>query len=114
MIALEGELPLSETQFLIMTGMADSAHGYAVMQHVERITKGRVTIGPGTMYGTIKKLEKKRLISRMPAESGDERRITYHLTDSGRRLLSMEIERLDELAGIGKRTTRGLRSDGNG
>ena len=114
MNVLKGELPLSETQFLIMTGMTDPAHGYAVMQHVERITKGRVTIGPGTMYGTIKKLEKKKLIARMPAEGGDDRRITYQLSDSGTRLLLMEIERLDGLARIGKRTARGLRSDGNG
>lgn len=103
---LKARLPLSETQFLIMTGMMKPAHGYAVMRYVETITDGGITIGPGTMYGTIKKLLRNKLIRRMPGERSDGRRITYCLTVSGRRLLQLESERLIMLAEIAGKTVR--------
>ncbi|WP_229771232.1 MULTISPECIES: PadR family transcriptional regulator [Anaerococcus] len=54
-----GEIPLTETAFLILLAMVEPNHGYGVMQDVEKITGGRVIFGPGTLYGAINNLERK-------------------------------------------------------
>ena len=102
MDGVAGALPLTETQYLIMASLIEPAHGYAIMQQVDEITDGRVVIGPGTMYGTLKKLLKRKLILQVEGPSGNERRITYSLTADGRRLLESEIGRLAMLARIGE------------
>ena len=94
----QNELPLSETQFLIMASLITPAHGYGIMQNVESMTEGRVAIGPGTMYGTLKKLLKRHHITQLDQ---DTRRIRYVLTESGRKLLNLETDRLRMLAAIG-------------
>ena len=108
------DLPLSETQYLIMASLIRPAHGYAIMQHVEEITGNSVVIGPGTMYGTLKKLLRKELIRQVEAPDGDERRITYSLTEGGRRLLELEIGRLEMLAAIGRGRIEEMRSGTDG
>ena len=95
-----------------MVSLIKPAHGYAIMQHVERITDGGVVIGPGTMYGTLKKLLKRRLIRRFEPGSENERKITYSLTDEGRRILEVEIARLNRLVGIGDCVILELRKEG--
>lgn len=114
MDGLARELPLSETQYLIMASLIEPAHGYAIMQHIEQVTGSNVAVGPGTMYGTLKKLLRKALIRQVAAAGGDERRITYMLTDDGRRLLELEIERLEMLAAIGRGKIEEMRSGTNG
>ena len=110
MYELAREQPLSETQYLIMASLVEPAHGYAIMQNVMQITDGSVVIGPGTMYGTLKKLLKKKLICQLqPMEQGD-RKITYNLTETGRHLLELEIKRLKMLAAIGQRKIREMRN----
>ena len=54
-------LPMTESAFYILLSLHEPRHGYAIMQHVEEITEGRIRIGPGTIYGTLSKLEKEEM-----------------------------------------------------
>jgi DNA-binding PadR family transcriptional regulator len=97
--APEDWLPLSPAVFHILLALADGEmHGYAVMREVERSTSGTVRMGPGTLYGTIKKLLAQRLIEesdeRADPAMDDERRRYYKLTGLGARVLNSELNRL--------------------
>lgn len=90
---------MSPQVFHILLALADGpAHGYAVMQAVERETRGAVRLGPGTLYGAIRRLRTEGLIAEtMASEQGDAGRRSYRLTSSGRRALVGEAERLARL-----------------
>lgn len=94
-----GILPLTPAVFNILLALADGEkHGYAIMLEVEQNTNGEVKMGPGTLYGSIKRMLAAGLIE----ESGerpdptldDERRRYYHLSGLGRRVLVAEADRL--------------------
>ena len=85
MVGTAADLPLTETQYPIMASLIEPGHGYAVMQQVDDVTGGRVVIGPGIMYGTLKKLLQRKLIVQVARPGGNERRITYSLTAEGNR-----------------------------
>jgi DNA-binding PadR family transcriptional regulator len=85
---------MSESAFYILLSLASEKHGYAVMQDVEAMTAGRIRLGAGTVYGTLGKMEKQALI-KVTAE--EDRRKVYRLTTLGKRLLRLEIRRLEEL-----------------
>jgi DNA-binding PadR family transcriptional regulator len=86
----------------ILLALADEdRHGYGIMQEVARLTDGTVRMGPGTLYGTIKRLLTARLIEaadeRPDPELDDERRRYYRLTTQGRRALAAETSRIATL-----------------
>ena len=85
-------LPLTEATYYIMLALIEPLHGYGVMQKVEQISQGTVKVGPGTLYGVFATLEKEGLIIKVKEE---ERRKCYALTDKGRWVLAMQIERLE-------------------
>lgn len=92
-------LPLTPAVFNIMLALSDSEkHGYGIMQEVETNTDGQVLMGPGTLYGSIKRMLKAGLIEecdqRPDPEMDDQRRKYYRLTGLGQRTLRMEAERL--------------------
>lgn len=91
-------LPLTETTFYIMISFLTPSHGYAVMQKVEELSKGRVRIAAGTMYGAIENLRKQKLIQEVSSE--DKRRRVYILTQLGKEVLALESERLKQLVSI--------------
>jgi len=96
----EDLVPLTPAVFNILLALADGEkHGYGIMMEVESNTKGRVIMGPGTLYGSIKRMLKANLIEesdeRADPKMDDQRRRYYRLTDLGRRALRMEAERLD-------------------
>ena len=99
--------PMSEAVFQILLALADEPrHGYGIMQEVETATGGRVRLGPGTVYGAVKRLHEQGWIEELPEiEAGDERRRYYALTALGRRVATMEAKRLSTLvhAARGKR-----------
>jgi DNA-binding PadR family transcriptional regulator len=68
------------------------------------MTGGQVEMGPGTLYGTIKRMLKAGLIEesdeRPDPELDDERRRYYRLTGFGRRVLAAEVERLSALVSV--------------
>jgi DNA-binding PadR family transcriptional regulator len=92
-------LPLTPAISHILLAVADQdRHGYAVMQEVERITDGAVRMGPGTLYGTIKRMIAAGLLEetdeRPDPERDDERRRYYRATPLGRRVLEEETARM--------------------
>lgn len=82
---------LTDSVFYIMAGFAEPRHGYAVMNIVEEITGGQVTIGPASLYTIIKKLMNEQYITLY--DDSDSRRKVYVLTEKGREVLSQDIER---------------------
>ncbi|MCX8131798.1 MAG: PadR family transcriptional regulator [Clostridia bacterium] len=87
-------LPLTESTYYILLSLVEPRHGYAIMQYVDSLSKGKITLGPGTLYGALSKLQKEELIEMTLA---DDRKKCYVLTDVGKKLLFMEIRRLAEL-----------------
>ncbi len=95
----EALLPLSEPVFRILLALADRPrHGYAIMSDVEERTGGRLRLGPGTVYGAIKRLREQGVVEEVEGvESDDERRRYYALTSFGRTVAGLEAQRLDAL-----------------
>ena len=93
-------LPLTPAVFNILLALADGEkHGYGIMLEVEANTNGQVVMGPGTLYGSIKRMLQAGLIEgsneRVDPEMDDPRRRAYYrLTGLGRRILGLEAERL--------------------
>ncbi|MCP4139688.1 MAG: PadR family transcriptional regulator [Chloroflexi bacterium] len=87
-------LPLTESTAYILLALSEPLHGYAVMQKVEKMSKGTVKIGPGTLYGAFSNLEKEKLILKVGEE---KRRKIYTLTEKGRGLLKEYIKRVEIL-----------------
>jgi DNA-binding PadR family transcriptional regulator len=98
-------IPLKAQWFHIMLSLAGGEqHGYGIMQEVLTRTEGKVRLWPATLYGTIKRLIEAELIEesdlRPAPELDDARRRYYRLTPLGKRVLSAECERLQELVRI--------------
>jgi DNA-binding PadR family transcriptional regulator len=98
-------LPLTSTVFHILLSLTDrERHGYGIMQEVEAMTQGRIQMGPGTLYGAIKRMISANLIEesdeRPDPEQDDERRRYYRLTALGRRVLGAETQRLSDLVNV--------------
>lgn len=100
-------LPLSEAVFQLLLALADEdRHGYGIMQEVEDRTGGRIRLGPGTLYGAIKRLREQGLLEETEAEmdpDGDERRRYYRLTGFGREVAVLEAKRLERLLDAARR-----------
>ena len=91
-------LPLTPAVFHVLLALAGGErHGYAIMQEVAESTEGRIKMGPGTLYGTIKRLLEARLIEesdeRPDAALDDERRRYYRLTGVGEQVVKAEARR---------------------
>jgi DNA-binding PadR family transcriptional regulator len=98
-------LPLTPTVFHILLALADQErHGYGIMQEVMMMTQNRVRMGPGTLYGSIKRMLKANLIEesdeRPDPALDDERRRYYRLTGFGRQVLAAEARRLSTLIDV--------------
>ena len=95
-------LPLTPAMFHILLALADKErHGYHIMREVDERTGGNVKLGPGTLYGSIKRMMADGLIEeleeRPDPELDDERRRYYRLTDFGFRVASAEAQRLEQM-----------------
>ena len=91
--------PLPLAAFNILLALAgEDLHGYAIMRQVERQTGGRVRLGPGTLYGSLRTLLEASLIEELDdssgSEDGSERRRHYRLTSAGLKLVRSELEGL--------------------
>ena len=83
--------PMSEAAFYILLALLKPSHGYSMMARISELSKGRVHMGPGTLYGALTRMKKEGLIE---LESQDDRRKTYVITDLGKQMLYAEYERL--------------------
>jgi DNA-binding PadR family transcriptional regulator len=95
-------LPLTPAKLHILLALSQGErHGYAIMQEVEAQTNGQFKLGPGTLYGTIKRMLADGWIEeageRPDPALDDERRRYYRLTNIGSRVTTAEIERLAQL-----------------
>jgi DNA-binding PadR family transcriptional regulator len=100
-------LPLTPAVFHILLALADGErHGYSIMQEVEARTQNKVRLGPGTLYGSIKRMLADQLIEeleeRPDPKLDDERRRYYQLTGFGRRVAVEEAKRLESLVGAAR------------
>jgi DNA-binding PadR family transcriptional regulator len=101
-------LPLSPAVFNILLALADGdKHGYGIMLEVEANTGGQVNMGPGTLYGSIKRMLKTGLIcesdERPDPDLDDQRRRYYRLTELGRKVLQAESRRMANQVAIVQR-----------
>jgi DNA-binding PadR family transcriptional regulator len=95
-------LPLTPAIHHILLALADEErHGYGIMLEVGRLTGGTTKMGPGTLYGTLKRLLGAGLIEeadeRPDPELDDERRRYYRISGLGSRVLSAETSRVSLL-----------------
>ena len=98
-------LPLTPAVFHILLALADKErHGYEIMKEVAAMTHDQIRMGPGTLYGTIKRLIAAHLIEesddRPDPAMDDQRRRYYRLTPPGRRVLEAEARRLANLVSV--------------
>ncbi len=92
-------LPLTPAMLNILLALADEErHGYGIMREVEERTGGQTRLGPGTLYGSIKRMLADGLIEesdeRPDPALDDQRRRYYRITDFGRRVAGAEAQRL--------------------
>jgi DNA-binding PadR family transcriptional regulator len=90
---------------LALAGERQGKHGYALAREVEDVSDGQIRMGPGTLYGSIQRMIDSSLIeesSRRPAGDDDDRRRYYRVTPFGRRVLDLELARLDAVIAIAR------------
>ncbi len=87
-------VPMTETGFYILFCLQKERHGYSITQKVKVLTEGQLSISPGTMYGTLAKMEKDGLIAFVREE---EKRKLYSITELGSQILELEIQRIERL-----------------
>jgi DNA-binding PadR family transcriptional regulator len=92
--------PLTPAVFHILLALADGPlHGYAIMQAVEASSGPGGRMGPGTIYGSLQRMEDAGLVKELPSRSDDRRRV-FTLQPAGRRALLAESRRLAQLAAL--------------
>lgn len=87
-------VPMTETAFYILLCLQKPNHGYGIVQMVERMTAGEIRLTPGTMYGSLSKMEKDGLIQFVREE---EKRKIYQITALGTEVLQIEKQRIERL-----------------
>lgn len=94
---MDKNTPLTEALFYILLAVRKPNHGYGIIQEVEELTKGRVFLGPGTLYGAIQSLEKRGWIRIYSMDTESRKKKEYLITEAGRAAFEDEQKRLEEL-----------------
>ncbi len=98
----ENKNALTEVVYYILLSLFSPLHGYGIMQNVKELSRKRVDLGPGTLYGAINTLLSKGWIE--PVKNSDSsRKKEYIITSSGRTIIKAEVKRLEELLENGKK-----------
>jgi DNA-binding PadR family transcriptional regulator len=92
-------LPLTPPVFHILLALTDEErHGYGIMQDVARQTDDALQLGPGTLYGCLKRMLAAGLVEesdeRPDPALDDERRRYYRMTSLGKQVVRAEAQRL--------------------
>ena len=87
-------VPMTETGFYILLCLQEPNHGYGIVQRVEQMTEGEIRLSPGTMYGSLSKMEKDGVIRFVREE---EKRKIYQITALGAEVLQLELKRIKRL-----------------
>ena len=99
------DTPLSEATLFILLALADRPrHGYAILQEIETLSVGRVTLSTGTLYGAIKRFLDSGWIRKVADPDGTTARDrqAYELTKEGRRVAVAEASRLEQMAKVSR------------
>ncbi|MCR3757468.1 PadR family transcriptional regulator [Clostridium felsineum] len=86
---------LTDSAFYILSSVIEKKHGYLIMKTIEKFTNNEVTIGPASLYTTLKKLLAANLVELNCSE--DENKKVYKITSKGRDMLEKEIERKKQM-----------------
>lgn len=97
--------PMTESAFYILFCLQNEMHGYQVGQQISDMTLGELSIGPGTMYGTLSKMTKDGLIKQTKIE---DNRKYYQITPDGQFILDLEVKRIERLY----KNSRGVKQNG--
>jgi DNA-binding PadR family transcriptional regulator len=91
-------------------------HGYGIMKKVEADSRGKVKMGPGTLYGSIGRMIKTGLIresdKKIDPHMDDQRRVYYAITGLGQRALAEELERYSGVMAVARQRRLSLASYG--
>ena len=93
----ERDNPLTEAVFYILLALRKPNHGYGIIQEVQELTNGRLTLGAGTLYGAIQTLQKKEWIQIYSVDTESRKKKEYIITDRGKEVFREEQRRLKEL-----------------
>lgn len=91
---------LTEPMYYILLALMKECCGVDIMDKVEKLSSGRVKVGPGTLYAMLSKFEENEVIRRTKEEG---RKKWYRITDIGLQMLMREYERLQIMVEDGKR-----------
>lgn len=91
-------LPLTETAYYILLALLEPAHGYLIMQKIEEFSDGHVRMAAGTLYGAIENLLKMEYIKHVKSE--DQRRKVYAITEKGKEILLLDMERMKHMIAV--------------
>lgn len=108
MVKSRTNAPLTPAVLHILLALSmKERHGYGIMKQVESDSKGKVSMGPGTLYGSIRRMIDAGLIresnKKIDPELDDERRVYYRITGLGQRALAAELQRYREVVAVAKR-----------
>ena len=103
----ESHLPLTPATFEILMALVDGErHGYSIMTEVAERSEHAVRLGPGTLYGSLKRLLEGGMVEesgeRADSETGDERRRYYQITKYGMSVARAEARRLQGVVRVAR------------
>lgn len=93
------EEQLTDSAYYILLALINPMHGYGIMQYIEELTDKEMSIGPATLYTTLKKMQEANFII---LEEDHDRRKTYVITQKGKEVITKEINRRQKMAEHGK------------
>ena len=93
---------LTESTYYILLSLCSPQHGYGIMQQTEEMSRGRVRLAAGTLYGALNTLCDKGWIMQLPVDAGSRKK-EYKLTEQGLMALRKELKRLKELTENGEK-----------
>lgn len=102
---IKTSIALTEAVYYILLSLYEPLHGYGIIQNVTLMSKGRLVLAAGTLYGAINTLVEKKWIEALPGEN-NSRKKEYIITEAGRFVVEEEIKRLEELITNGKEIVR--------
>lgn len=101
---LKKYVPMTETTYYTLLALSVPRHGYAIMQYVSELTRGRIVLGTGTLYTMVGRLVADQVIAVVPGQEGKK---TYQLTERGQELLEIETRRLENQLEDGRSVLEG-------
>lgn len=107
MTTTDANSPLTPAVLHILMALSiRERHGYGIMKQVEQDTKGKVSMGPGTLYGSLNRMLTAGLVSKSDKkrdpDMDEERRVYYKITALGQKALAAELERYREVVAVAK------------